>query len=33
MNVSMDVLDRHYDRRSPREKMAQRRKYLSHGGE
>lgn len=28
MNVSQDILDRHYDRRSPREKMEQRREYL-----
>lgn len=28
MNVSQQILDRHYDRRSERDKMEQRRKYL-----
>lgn len=29
-NVSQDVLDAHYDRRSEREKAEQRREYLDH---
>lgn len=29
-NVSQDVLDAHYDRRSDREKAEQRREYLDH---
>jgi len=28
MDVSMDVIDRHYDQRSPQEKLRQRRQYL-----
>jgi hypothetical protein len=28
MDVGLDVLERHYDRRSPKEKLEQRRRYL-----